>query len=422
MLARFVAIVSACAVLCAVPMAATAQEVDRIAAVVNDDIISVHDLDGRLKMAIVMSGMPDSVENRRRAVPTVLRKMVDERLQVQEAKRLSVSVSGEELNRSIRNLEQQNKMPPGGLEAYLKQRAVDPEAVREQIRADVTWMKLINRTIPHTVKVSEEEVGERLDMLRQRLGQPEFMLAEIVLNVDSPRQEDEAKRLGERLLDQLRAGAPFPSLARQFSQGASAASGGMLGWVVEGNLDDEIRTAIVSLGKNEVSPLIRTSTGFSIVAVVDKRVASNQPIKDEKISLAQSFFAAAPELAPAERQKVAAAAVETTQPAKSCNDLDEISRQRKAPKSGRLDSTLMSELPEPVRKALADQPVNKASKPLDDGDGFLVFMICTRVAAERDGLPPRETIRRQIEEEKTELQSKRYLRDLRRAAFIDFRL
>ena len=288
MLARSVAVIVTCVM--AWISAANAQEVDRIAAVVNEEIISIHDLEARVKLALFMSGFPDNLDNRRRAVPQVLRKMVDERLQIQEATRVKVAVTAEEINRSFRGVEQQNRMPPGGLLAALTKAGVDPDAARDQVRADLSWLKVTSRVLQPSIKVGEEEITERLDGLRQQLGRPEYLLAEIFLNVDNPGQEEEARRMGDRLLDQLKAGAPFQALARQFSQTGTAPNGGMIGWTVDSNLDDEIKTAVSTMEKGSVSSLIRTPGGFTIIAVVDKRVSGEGLAKDETLTVSQILF------------------------------------------------------------------------------------------------------------------------------------
>lgn len=422
MLARLIVVIIACVSLWSLSHPVRAQDVDRIAAVVNDDMISIHDLDARLKMAIVMSGLPDTLENRRRAVPQVLRKMVDERLQMQEGTRVKVTVSPEEVSRSIGNLERQNRMPPGGLLASLTKSGVDTDAVRDQIKADLTWFKVISRVLTPSIKVGEDEINDRMELLRQQIGRPEYQLAEIFLNVDSPRQEEEARRLGERLLEQLKAGAPFPALARQFSQSASARNGGMLGWVVDINMDEEIRTAIAAMGKGEVSPLIRVANGFNIVVVQDKRIAGAQAAGDEAISAQQVFFPN-PIGGAVTRDQLKAKAAELTAPITGCRDFEEFGRKMASDRSGKLEYTRMSEVPPHVKGVFGSLPANKASPPQDMGEGFLVYMLCSRAALGQAGaLPSREVLRRQVEDEKMDLQGKRYLRDLRRAAFIDFRL
>ncbi len=422
MLARYAVVIISCVMVWAGVGSARAQDVDRIAAVVNDEMVSIHDLEARLKLAITMSNLPDTLENRRRAVPQVLRKMVDEKIQTQEASRLKIVVSGEEVSRSIASIERSNRMPPGGLLAGLSKAGVDTDVVREQIKADLSWLKLTSRVLQSATKVGEDEITDRLDLLKQQIGRPEYMLAEIFLNIDSPRQEEEARRLGERLMEQLKAGAPFQALARQFSQSASAGQGGLLGWVVDSNLDEEIRSAISTMDKGDVSPLIRVATGFNMVAVIDKRIAGSQGSNDETLTISQASFPN-PVGASVSRDQLRSKAAELTASLKSCSEFDEFAKKLGAGRGSRLENGRKSELAPAVASAIEGLSLNKASAPQDIGEGFLVYMVCSRSSlGSAGGVPSRDTIRRQIEEEKLDLQGKRYLRDLRRAAFVDFRL
>lgn len=421
MLVRAAIIMTALLISCAPLRHAAAQDVDRIAAVVNDEIISIRDLDARLKLAITVSGLPDNIESRRRAVPQVLRKMVDERLQAQEASRLKVSVASEEILRGVSNIENQNRMQPGSLLPSLTKAGVDPDAVKDQIRADIVWVKLIMRSLQPSIRVGEDEITERIETIHQQFGQPEFMLAEIFLPVENSRQEEEAKRLGERLIEQLRAGAPFQVLARQFSQSGSAANGGVLGWLSPALLDDELREVVQRMDKGQVSPLVRTASSYVILAMIDKRVAGETTASDPKISLAQVFFPI-PQGAPP-IQQLSAKAAELTAQLKSCREMEDLGRKLNSERSGRRDDLTLSVLPQNLRAIVTSLPLNKASAPVNVGDALLVAMVCSREEnMVKGGLPTREAMRRTIEDERLEMMARRYLRDLRRAAFIDFRL
>lgn len=418
------ALVFALLLLLSAAIPASAQEVDRIAAVVNDDVISIRDLDARLKLAITVSGLADNIENRRRAVPQVLRKMVDERLQMQEAGRLKVSVSSEEITRSLGNVENQNRMPPGSLLPSLVKQGVDPDAVKEQVRADIAWVKLIMRSLQPTIRVGEDEITERIEAVRQQIDRPEYMLSEIYLAVENPSQEEEARKLGERLLEQLRAGAPFAALARQFSQSASAANGGMLGWGSEEMLDDEVRDAVVRLEKGQTSPLVRSANGYAILSLLDKRVKGTEIQTEGKVSLVQVFFPLPPAGAggPAVGQ-LAAKAAEMTSSMRSCTEMEELARKLNSPQSGRKDNLPLSALPQNLRSLVTSSQINKASQPINIGEALLVNMVCSREEGKTvSAIPSRDAMKRTIEDERLDILAKRYMRDLRRAAFVDFRL
>jgi peptidyl-prolyl cis-trans isomerase SurA len=399
-----------------------AQEVDRIAAVVNDEIISVQDVDMRARLALIMSKLPDTIDARRRVVPQVIRKMIDERLQMQEAGRLKISLTTAELDNAIANLERQNRMNKGQLIGQLQQTGIDPEAVRAQIRADVTWMKLSSRVLLPAVRIGEEEINDRLETIKSRQGLPEFLVSEIFLAVDSPRQDEEAHRLADRLLEQLRSGTPFPALAGQFSQSPTAASGGSMGWVAEGALEDELNAILARMQPGTISSPIRTANGYTILALADRRIAGAQTAADTTIELSQILFPVPPKDGPP-RAVLVQKAADISRGARNCTELENLGKQINPQKSGRIGTVRPSDLPGPIRKAAADLAVNAVSAPVEIAEGILVLMVCNReTTVAKIEAPSRETVRRSIEDERVEMMARRYLRDLRRAAFVDVRM
>lgn len=399
---------------------ALAQEMDRIAAVVNDEIISIRELDGRLRLALVFSGIPDSVDARRRVAPQVLRKMIDERLQLQEAARVKVSIQPSEVDGAIAYFEQQNNMPKGALLSGLSRAGIDPQLVREQFKADLTWMRVTTRTLMHQVKVGEDEVSDRLETLRERRGHPEYLLSEIVLPVDSPAQEDDARQTGERLLEQLRSGAPFGALAAQFSRSPTAGNGGTMGWLAQGALDDEIAGTVTQLSKGQVSPLIRTGSGYTILRLNDQRIAGQvaNP-EDAEVTLSQIVLPVPKDAPP--KPELLGRAAQLTAPAKSCADLEAIGRRMGAPTVGSMGAKRVGELTGQLRSVAAALPVNRTSPPLDTAEGIQVVMVCNRVESMKVNDPTRDQVRRTIEDERMDMLSRRYLRNLRRQAFLDIR-
>lgn len=419
MLARLAA--SACILFgLATATAAFGQDADRIAAVVNDDIISLREVDGRVRMAIVFSGMPDSMDSRRRVAPQVLRKLIDERLQMQEAARVKVSLTPSEVESGVAMIEQQNRMPKGALLSGLARAGVDPQLAKEQIKADLTWMRVTGRVLASQVKVGEEEVTDRLEILRERRGQPEFLLAEIQLPVDNPAQEDDARQTGERLLEQLRSGAPFAALARQFSRAPSAANGGAMGWLAQGALDDEILDPVQQLSKGQTSPLIRTSSGFTILQLIDQRISGQVANPEDAQVTLSHIVLPSPKDAPPKQQLLARAA-QLTAPAKSCAEFEAIGRRLGAATAGTMGTKRVGELTGILRRVAATLPLNRAGEPMDTAEGIQVVMVCERVESVTVSEPTREQVRRMIEDERLDMLARRYLRNLRRQAFVDIR-
>jgi peptidyl-prolyl cis-trans isomerase SurA len=277
--------------LCALLLAATTvpgsaraqQDLFRPAAVVNDDIISVLDLAMRLQLAIIAAGVEDSQDIRKRLTPQVLDSLIDERLQMQEARRLDIAVSDVQVAGALEQIAQQNNMTEGQFLTMLRNRGVIPTTLIDQIRAQIAWQAVVQRRVRPSVVVPPEEVEEVATRLAARRGSIERRVAEIFIPVESNAKENEALADAERLFEELRRGANFAGLARQFSQSGTAILGGDLGWVRDGELDEELNTVLAQMGPGEVSRPVRTLSGFHILLLRDMRKNEVQTIDRGRI-------------------------------------------------------------------------------------------------------------------------------------------
>ena len=250
---------------------ASGQQAVRIAAVVNNEAISVPDLVARIDIAIVSSRLQISEELRQQLAPQVLRSLIDERLKVQEAERYSVRVSRMEMATARRTVEQRNGIPAGALDEFLRRQGLDIASVTEQLRAEILWSKLVRGRLGTTVSVGEGEIDEAIARLEANRGRPEYRVAEIFLAVDSIGREAEVRGAAASLYRQLTAGASFAQIAQQFSQSATAAVGGDIGWVVEGQLPSEIEAVLADLESGSIAPPVRAFDGYYIVSLIDRR-------------------------------------------------------------------------------------------------------------------------------------------------------
>ena len=257
---------------------ASGQESVGIAAVVNNEAISIPDLVARIDVAIVASRLRASEDLRRQLAPQVLRSLVDERLKVQEAERLGVTVSDAEMANARRSVEQRNGIAAGGLDDFLQRQGLRVATVTDQLRAEILWSKLVRGRLGAAVSVGEGEIDEALAQLEANRGRPELRVAEIFLAVEASEQESEVRAAAESLFEQLKAGAKFDQIASQFSQSATAAVGGDIGWVLEGELPGEIEAVLARMEPGTIAPPVRTFDGFSIVLLIDRRtVLSDAP-------------------------------------------------------------------------------------------------------------------------------------------------
>jgi peptidyl-prolyl cis-trans isomerase SurA len=396
---------------------ARAQET-RIAAVVNDDVISVVDLQQRIRMVLLSSNLEDQPQTRQRVAAQVLRNLVDEKLELQEAKRLNVKVGDDEVREALTRIERQNNLKPGGLDAYLRERGIERSTLVEQLKATLAWGKLVRRKLA-TVSLSEEEVDETLTRMKENEGQPLSRVAEIFLAVDDPRQEEEVHRFADRLFEQMKQGATFPGLAQQFSQSATAAVGGDIGWVTAGQLGGEVGNVVERLNPGEVSPPFRATGGYYMMFLIDRRVSS-AAAQDATVSLVQVTFPVAPNAPESERQRAAAQAADVGNTARSCGEMLKLGQERAPQTSGDLGRLKVGELPAELREPVLGLAVAQASKPMPLRGGIGVLMVCARENGSSGA--SREEVAEMLSRQRAETLARRYLRDLRRIAFVDIRV
>lgn len=409
------------AVLVAAPFVSSrAQDMERVAAVVNEDVITIRDLEQRVRVALLSSNLPDSQEARARVAPQVLRRLIEEQIQIQESEHVGISIGDGEVANGFASIERQNNMPKGSFEPFLKSNGIDPETLRQQIKAELAWVKVIRSQLVPNLRIGEEEIDARLDRLKANLGKPEYLAAEIFLAVDQPSRDGEVRGLAANLFEQMHGGAPFSALARQFSQ-SGAASGGDLGWVSEGMLDDELFQALASLRVGQVTQPIRLGDGYHILLLRQKRIAGENEGTEPLLDLAAITILRAPGSSPEEQRQQVERVHSALASARSCERSEVEIRKFPTAQWHRPDKVKPSELPPELRPIAEGLAVGGVSAPQGQGDISRIFMLCSRTEPTA-GLPSRDDVKRRIEDEKVALMAQRYLRDLKRAAFVEIRI
>ena len=402
---------------------AKSQSVQRIAAIVNDELITAYDLESRIRLVIFSTRLPNTVDTRRRISSQVLRTLIDERLQMQEAKRRNISVSRRDLQRAKETIEKQNRLPKGGLEQVMKQNGIPLESINEQLRTGIAWSKLIGRRLRPRITIGEDEIDESLERIRSRQGQAEYRLSEILLTVDSPDQEANIRRTAERITDQVKKGARFNAIARQFSQSATAAVGGDLGWQHESELDDTLRQVVGKMGKGSMTSPIKTVAGYRVLLLRDVRKIAQSEAKPITLDLRQIFLPLPKQSAPSDIEAQIDLAKIVRDTASSCSDFSTLAKEVGSPRPPSLGKLALKDLSPAIRQVVKDIPAGKISDPLKMPDGVMVLMVCNR-----DGgtsvikLPKRDEIADRLMNERISLGARRYMRDIRLSAVIDVRV
>lgn len=399
---------------------AGAQNVQRAAAVVNDEIISTHDLDSRTKLMIFSAQLADTPETREKIRNQVLRALIDERLKLQEANRLKVKASKREIARALTEIEEQNKLPKGQIGEYLASRGIPIETLRRQIEANVAWSKVILLRLRPRITISSDEVTEFLDQLKSRQGQTEYRLAEILLRVENDADAPQVRRTAMRLIEQINGGAPFSAVARQFSQSATAAVGGDLGWVQVDELDPELREIVPALTKGRIHPPIRTTDGYRLIALVDKRRIGAAAAQDIRLDLRQVFLSAPASEAAAPANGLLEKAKSVRARLKSCADAPAVAKDVGSTLPPNLGQMALSDLAPVIRGAVAQLKPGGVSEPVRLPNGVMVLMVCGRHEP-KIHLPSEEEIREALLRRRLSLMVRRYMRDIQLAAVIDVR-
>jgi len=404
------------------PSASTAGQ-ERIIAVVNGDVITSGDVVNRGRLFALSTGLPVTPEVLERLRPQVARQLIDERLRLQEVQRRKISVSDREIAAAIGDIETRNNMPKGALGSSLSGQGVAVRTLIDQVRVQLGWTRVLREELGARAQIGDAEVAEQLKLFKAQIGKPEFHIAEIFIPIEDPARAADASRFADTVIAQLRAGAPFPVVAAQFSQSQTALQGGDLGWMRANQLDPEVAAIATQMPQGAVSNPIKVPGGISIVSLAGKRDIGRD--QSTILHMRQVFFAFPTPLNPAAPTPAQRAAVDqagkVSTSAKSCTDMEAANTKAGAVRaSDPGDVRLEGVASAPLRTLLSELVPNHASKPVVANEGVAVLMLCskeTKTAAE----PTKEEISNRLLGERVELASRQLQRDLRRRAVLDER-
>jgi peptidyl-prolyl cis-trans isomerase SurA len=266
------------------PTANAAASLDRIVAVVNDDVVTETQLrarlaEARLQLASEKIAAPAEAVLQRQ----VLERLVLEQIQLQLAERAGLRVADTEVERALEGVARRNKLTPAELLQQLKREGYDTESYRAQLRNQLLVDQLVDREVRNRVSVSDAEISRVLDDQEGRAAvNVEYQLSHIFLAVPesaSASAIQEAKSRAETILAELRKGADFAQLAAANSQASDALQGGSLGWRKAGQLPELFLAALKTMREGGVSEVLRSPSGFHVIKLHDKRGdATSEPV------------------------------------------------------------------------------------------------------------------------------------------------
>ena len=243
----------------------------RIVAVVNGDVISNSDVDNRTRLFALSTGLPVTQEMLDRLKQQITRQLIDEKLRMQEVQRRHIVIPDKAIAAAIHDIEARNGLPAGALRQKLSAGGAGYRTLIDQIRTQLGWTQVLREQLGDQIKVTDAEVAEQQRLHGAMVGKPEYRVGEIFIPVDDPAVAADAQRFAETVISELRAGAPFPVVAAQFSQNQTALAGGELGWVQPNQLDPEVARLITEMPLGAISNPVKVPGGISIVTLQGKR-------------------------------------------------------------------------------------------------------------------------------------------------------
>lgn len=403
------------------PSSLLAQDTLGIAAIVNDKVITITDLKNRIELILISGSFPKTEENLRQLTIQILKTLIDEELQAQDALKKGIKITPDEIEKAIQAIEAQNNLPSGKLRELLESNNIPFKTLEDQVHANLAWVRLIGEMYGPNIIISDKEIEEVLKTMSNSVGTPQVRLSEIFLSIDTPDKEQETLKIAHDLVKDMRHGASFDLFARQFSESPSAAQGGDLGWVRVGQYDGAFDDIIKTQEVGKVSDPIRTKSGVYILFVADreKEGETTESVVDLKQITLSLFLDRSNEAL----ENAAKTLEESRSEITSCENVEQIADKI----GGHVDSFIgipENKLPLPLQSLIKNLPLNVPSSPVKSENAAGLVIVCKRdqTKTQMAPLPDKETLRQKLFGQKLELIARRVLRDLRRAAFIETRI
>lgn len=389
-------------------------------AIVNDAVITGTDVDQRVNMITGLRNLTIKPEERDQLRLQVLRQLIDETLQIQDAKQNDIVVTPQEIEQSFSRVARNFQRDPAGLRTFLTQIGSSERSLRRQIEGELAWQRLLRRRVEPFVSVGEEEVKSIIERLEQAKGTEEYNLREIYLSAP-PERATEVTETMRQMVEKMRAGQPFEYFASNMSEASTRAVGGDLGWVRPAMLPEPLARAAAGMEVGQIAGPVPVPGGFSLLYLVDKRTVLGADPRDAKLSLRQVSVKFPAGLAQPQVQARAAEFAKATQAIQGCGNVQKVASSIGAEVVDN-DAIRVRDLPPQLQDIMLKLRVGQATPPFGSPeDGVRVLVLCGRDDPRVASQPSAEQIQQGLEQERVNLRAQRMLRDLRRDAIVEYR-
>jgi peptidyl-prolyl cis-trans isomerase SurA len=405
--------------------------VDGVAAIVNDSVISEYDVRQRMGLFFATTGTRPTEENKKEMRPQVLQELESERLQLLEAQKKNVTVSSGDVDAAIDEILKENNLKKEQLEQIFARGGVHMSTFRAQIAAQLAWSKLVGGVYGDELNITDEKIDQRLREIKASATKPHFLVAEIFQAVDTPEQDDKVKKDIQGIDDQLHIGAPFPAVARQFSQSPTASQGGDLGWLSEGDLPPVLNDVVLKMNPGDISDPIRGTGGYYILMLRDKQLPAGTKIAPVKIEptgppgtlpLGRVLLPIGPNPPKALVENAVKAAQYVRVQITSCAKIPEILKKLPGAVYMNLGQMRVTDLSPQIQGEVNKTGPGESTDPFQSPAGIELIVRCDKAppkAATPFPIPTRDEVKSKMYQEQMSVYARRYMRDLRRDANIE---
>ena len=388
-------------------------------AIVNGDVITQTDVDQRVALVAIANGgrVPEGELDSLRQ--QVLRNLIDETLQIQAAKAEKIEWKKADIDRTVERVAGNVKQSPDQLASFLESNNSSIRSLRRQIEGEIAWQRLQRAKIENGVSVGEDEVKAVLGKLNASKGTEEYHVGEIFLSA-TPDTASQINANAAKILEQLKNGASFAGYARQYSEASTAAVGGDLGWVRPEQLPTPLAAAVRAMAPGTISNPIAVPGGVSILSVSDTRKILTRDPRDATLGLKQVSITFPKGTSREAAEPVVARFAEAARSIGGCGGAEKLAAEFHG-EVVQQDGVKMRDLPLALQQLMLPMQVGQATQPFGTlEEGVRTLVICGRDEVDPTA-PSYDEVYSQLNEERVNSRARRYLRDLRRDAVIEFR-
>jgi peptidyl-prolyl cis-trans isomerase SurA len=361
----------------------------------------------------------------------VLKQLETERLELLEAEKAKVTVSAADVDKAVNDIIKDNHLTMEQLTRVLSESNVRMETLRAQIAAQIAWSKLVQDQLGDRVHVSDLDVADEMARLKRGANKAHYVVAEIFQAVDTPEQEAKVKKDMESLETQLQAGAPFSSVARQFSQNPTAAQGGDLGVIQEGQLSPELDKVLVTMHPGQYSPPVRATGGYYILFLRELQAPEGADLAalappppsgpPGTLPLFRILLPLGPKPAASVLQNVMKIATVMRSQIQNCAGAREVAKRLPGSEPQDLGNMRIADLSEQMQSEIGQTEAGGSTPPFVSPAGVEIIVRCDKAVPkiQRYVALTHSQVEEQIYEEQITTLARQYLRDLRRDADIE---